>query len=117
MSFEDAFLDMMPHTVTVAPVTSRDKFGTRTYGAAVSYPARVVEEQRRITTLDGVEGMSSHTVWIAPHTSSGIPNLGPESLITLPDGSTPPILRVEVYPDEEGDHHWKIYLGSGGRAA
>jgi len=99
--------DMMPHAVTYAPVSSRDKYGKPTYGTAVSYQARVVQKQTRIVNrINGQDAIATGVVWLA-----GSPTLSLDGRITLPDGSTPTILNWEVVPDEEGDHHTKVYLG------
>jgi len=34
-----------------------------------------------------------------------------EDKITLPDGDTPKILRVDKMSDESGYHHIKVYFG------
>lgn len=106
----------MPHTVQVAPVASRDKFGKPTYGADVSYQGRVVEKVEHLVIDDGREVVSSHVLYLAPHAVSGIPDLTPEARVTLPDATTPMVLRINVYPDEDGDAYWQVWLGSGTRA-
>ncbi len=111
MVFEEEFREFMPQTVTIAAVSATDAFGDRTYAAAITYDARVLEEQKIVTDFRGREVTSVHVVWVAPHLTSGLPNLTPEAQITLPDGSTPPMLSYSVVPDEDGDHHAKIWLG------
>lgn len=108
MSFESAFADLLTQTLTIAPVTSRDKYGAPTYGSAVSYSCRVVEKLQRVVDSEGREGLATTVAWCRPHTSTGIPDLGPEAKVTLPDGTTPALLAFEVYPDEDGDHHFKL---------
>lgn len=108
MSFEADLADLMPHTVTIAPRSSQDEYGAPTYGTAVSYSARVVEKATRYVDVEGRENVASTVVWGRGHASTGIPNVGPEARLTLPDGSTPAIVSFEVYPDDGGDHHFKI---------
>lgn len=99
--------DMMPHTVTYAAVASRDAYGKPTYAAARSYQARVIQKQTRIVNrTNGQDAIATGVVWLA-----GFPALDIDGRITLPDGSTPVILNWEVIPDEEGDHHTKVYFG------
>lgn len=112
MSFESDFDDLMTQTITIAAVSSRDLYGKRTFATAVSYTARVVEQQVRVVDFEGRENVGTHTVWAHGHATSGVPNVGPDSRLTLPDGSTPAILNFSVYPDEDGDHHFKIVCGA-----
>ena len=114
MAFEDEFRNMMAATVTVETVSSEDEYGARTFNSAITYDARVVEKLQSVVNFEGHEQVSTHVVYIAPHASSGIPAVESNSQITLPDGTTPPILRVEVYPDDDGDHHFAVFLGAVG---
>jgi len=102
VTFEsDEFLELMPHEVTVAKVSSRNSYGEVTYGAA-SAPirARVVRKARMVRTDSGDEAVSSAHAWLA-----GAPGVTTADKVTLPDGTAPPIIAVERYPDEDGDHH------------
>ncbi len=103
---EPDLLALMPHTVTVEPLTGRDDYGRPTYGAAVQYRARVVGKQKLVRAADGAERVSATTVYLA-----SAPGVGPEDRITLPDGSRPPILAVSKVPDEKGAHHEVVYCG------
>lgn len=114
MGFNSAFRKMMSATVTIETVSSIDEYGARTFNSAITYDARVVEKLQAVVNFEGHEQVSTHIVYIAPHASSGIPTIESDSRITLPDGSTPPILRVEVYPDESGDHHFQVFIGAVG---
>ena len=106
MAIDSEFLDLMPHTVTIANLSSRDAYGVPTYGTATSYRARVVRKAQIVKDVTGAEVVSSTQVWLF-----GTSGVTPESRITLPDSSTPKILMVESYPDEEGDHHDKVFCG------
>jgi len=98
--------DLFPHTVTVASVLSRDKYGGPTYGSGIDYSARVLYKNVRTTDARGVEVLAKGVVWI-----QGTPSIGLDDKITLPDGTTPPILNVQMVPDERGTHHVKVYFG------
>lgn len=99
--------ELMAQTVTYATVASRDAYGKPTYATAVTYQARVVYKQTRIVNrINGQDAIATGTVWLA---ASILPSL--DARITLPDGSTPTILNWEVFPDEDGDHHTKLYFG------
>jgi len=102
------FIDLMPHTVTVAPVSSIDGFGNPTFGTAVSYTARVVGKVQMVRTVRGEEKSSTKTVYLATTTV-----IAPDALVTLPAGEvplSPPILAVGTFPDEAGAHHTVLFL-------
>ncbi len=99
--------DMMPHAVTYEAPASRDAYGAITYGAAVTYRARVVYKQTRIVNrINGQDAVSTGEVWI---NAAIIP--ATDARITLPSGDTPLIMNWETYPDADGDHHTKFYFG------
>ena len=108
----EEFAGIMHQAISISPVQSYDEFGARTYGAAVSYECRILERLERVVDFDGRDTSATTIVWGLPHPTSGIPNVGPDSRVTLPDGTTPPVLYYAVYPDDFGvDHHFKIMLG------
>lgn len=114
MSFDTDFLSLMSDVIEVAPVDSVDKFGARTYGDAVQYACRIVYGEVLRQQVDQKMTLGNITVWVAPHSTSGVPtDITPESLVTLPDGTTPTINSIERYSDEDGSaqHHWKLVLG------
>lgn len=102
------FVRLMPHTVTVSTsVSSRDNYGKPTYAAGTNYKARVVAKAQVIRDKNGEEKTSSHIVYL-----NGVSGLSPETgQVTLPDGTKPPILLVETYPDGSGNYYEQIYLG------
>ncbi len=108
MSFEAAFLSLMPHTVTVQELTGKNADGSPTYStSAVSYRARVVRANKQVRDGRGNTVMAGYFVWVA---STG--TLSPQALYTLPDGSQPPVFMVESFPDEDGTHHHKVVFGT-----
>jgi hypothetical protein len=100
------FLDFMPVTVSHAALASRDGYGKPTFGTATSYSARVLNRHVLVKDRQGREVIARTVVWLA-----GTPTIDPEDRVTLADGTTPPILAVEKYPDEAGAHHVKLFLG------
>jgi hypothetical protein len=99
----------LPHVVTVAPFTGVDEYGTPTYGPAVSYPARVQYTSHEILSNSG---QWVHQAGIAYVAGSVIPGVAPRDKITLPDGSTPPILRADMLTGPDGvPHHCKVSFG------
>jgi streptogramin lyase len=111
--------DCMPSTVTLEAFSDRDDYGKPSYAAAVSYKARVIYQSKMIVGQGSGEAANLETtangvVWFGPPTanpsSTVPPDVTVEDRITLPDGSTPNIMRVDQFQDEEGDHHTKVYF-------
>ena len=106
MALEVDFKELCPHSITRAPFSSQDKFGKVTFGAGTAFSARVLTELTKVMDASGQEKMAETTVWIY-----GNPSFDVRDKITLPDATTPPILRIERFPDMDGAHHEKLYLG------
>lgn len=100
------FADLMPDTVTHAEHAGNDRWGSPSYGSPVSFSARVVYRPESVRAADGAEVVARGHVWLL-----GSPAVDPKDEITLPDATTPPILAVERFPDENGAHHTKIFFG------
>lgn len=100
------FADMFPQTIVHSEFGGRDAYGKRSFGSPTSYSARVINRNKLVKASDGSEKMSTSQVWI-----QGLPTVTPEDQIELPDGTTPIILAVEEYPDQDGDHHVKVFMG------
>jgi len=110
MAYTDPLLALMSETVTQAGWSgmSTDGYATATYSTAGStFPARVVTEQRLVRTFDGTEELATTTVWVA--STSTFSALGQW---TLPDGTTPGLLSVETFRDENGVTHSKLGFGA-----
>lgn len=108
MAFESAFLDLMPHTVTLNAFSalSTDGYGRPTYAtAATTVQARVVERREKLVGPDGKELVTSHVAWLATTGSWTV-----RDKFTF-ESSTYRILLVSRMPDEDGLHHQKVLLG------
>jgi hypothetical protein len=105
MTFETEFADLMPHTVVVRKQTSLDKYGVAARGAATTVQGRVVQTPKMVRLDDGREVVSSAHFYTA-----GPAGILTTDEITLPDGSTPVIMRVDHYPDEDGSHHEVVWF-------
>lgn len=105
MPFVDAFLDLMPDDVVWTPLSGRDDYGKPTFGSPVEFAARLVREHKLVRNAAGETVVSTAHVWIG-----GVPEIGPEDRVTLADGTHPPIVSVERFPDETGPSHTKVYL-------
>ena len=108
------FYDLMTQTLTVAPVTGRDSFDNKAYGAAVTYRCRLVGKRRQVVNAQGEVVTSEQTAYLG--TASPV---DPEALVTLstadagstePHAVNPRILATGRYPDEAGHHHSVIFL-------
>lgn len=106
--------DMMPQTVSVEPRTGNDVYAKPTYGAAVTYPCRIVGKRRLVINAAGQQVLSQQTVYVVTNAS-----IDAESRITLSTADTgstgslavhPPIIATGRYPDENGAHHSVIFL-------
>jgi hypothetical protein len=81
---------------------------TITYGTATTFRARVTPTSELVVTGTGREVVASWLVWFDP----GDTTLDSRDRITLPDGSTPRILKMDIPVDENGQiYHAKLYLG------
>lgn len=104
MTIETDFLELMTQTCTVEPFSSNNEYGEPSFGTAVSYSCRTVHKTNLIRTIENKEITSIAQTWIY-----GSPGISPKDRITLPDGTTPKILRVDRFPDENGNHHDKVW--------
>ena len=110
MSFDDAFLDFMPHTITVFPLSSFNEYAEATFSTSGStYDAMVEERPDVIRSAFGDEIVSSHVVYVASTARISL-----SSRVVLPDGTEPPLVRSDVFSDEDGSfHHNVLFFGSG----
>jgi hypothetical protein len=116
MSFETDFLELMPHTVQLAPPTGRDQFNKASFGADVSYRARVVGKGMSLRTKTSVELTPLFTVYV----DAGDDVITAEYRLTLPadlalqrpaGSATPVIFTVSKLTDEDGNHHTVLNCG------
>ena len=96
------FLDCMATSVTIKPVTATDKYGERTFGAAQTVKAYIMERQERVPITGGEDVLARGRAILGAITS---PTVTTKDELTLPDGSTPEILAVRSVNDENGLHH------------
>ncbi len=107
---EAELLDLMPHTIYRSTKGTMDRYGSPQWGTPVAYRARVVMRQREIRQANNQSVTSQATAWVD---STGVWSV--DDRITLPAGAlpttSPSILLVESFPDENGNHHIKIGMG------
>lgn len=107
MALEPDFLTMTNDTVTVAQPSTYSKYGAPTFASPSSaIPARLEIGGKIVVDSEGVERMSSGLLFILSTTAV----VTTESKLTLSNGDTPEILRVDILNDEEGQHHLEVAL-------
>lgn len=106
MTYDPTFDEFMPLTVSWYPFNARDNYGEASYAAtATAVKCRVEPSTKVIRTPTGEEKITSATLYI-----SGVKGISPKDRLVLPDGTTPPILRVDKHYDEDGEHHEVVFL-------
>jgi hypothetical protein len=108
MSFEEEFLSMMPHEVTVQKAGASTGTGHRTYGTAKTYRARIEHDVRTVRNAQGEEVVSNTVVYL-----NTTDEIQPDDLLTLPSGfipRKPPIITIGRVSDEDGLHHTVVRL-------
>jgi len=105
MAFEDEFLDVMVDTVTWQKHTGVDEYANPVYAAAVTIQCRVSPKAMQVLDVNGNEVLSKANIYMAPGH-----DIGPEDLITQPNGKIDPVLNVNRPPDGDGEHHVKVVI-------
>lgn len=111
MSWDRALESLMTTGAIVvydqAATTGKSLYGEVEWSTAgTSYTARVVKRFGVNRNRDGESVGEVATAWIA---STG--QLHPEDKYELDDGSTPSVLVMEHFPDQDGIHHVKVMFG------
>ena len=109
MAFDDALLDLMPDTVSVAALASfsTDGYGEPVYStSAVSYRCRYVSKQVEVTSFDGSEEVANTVIWCKSSST-----FHPSDKLSIGGVQLGPVLRVEQSRDEDGHHHSRIFCG------
>lgn len=107
MSLDPLLAELMVDTITLAGVSSKDAYGKRTWGSATTITnCRVQSGTHKIVDGNGAEIVAEGTVYVP-----NAPTVTVNSKLTLPDGSTPPILLVDRVGDERGAHHTVLHYG------
>lgn len=112
MSMDDVFQELMTQTCTIAPFTSRNEFGDRATGDAVTYPCRQEVKQHLVVNIQGEEVVARSRVFVGRSSSGALPTtITPDDLFTDPDSNTPPVLSVDAYPAHSDAEHVVLHLG------
>src|SRR5690349_12216787 len=102
----DDFADFLNDIVTIEPMLARDDYGAAVYGPGVDYPCRIDGSTKQTVNVNGVERSVMAVVFL-----TGNPAILPSDRITLPvnfNPQQPPMLRVNLFQDENGSHHTEI---------
>ena len=101
MAYETDFNELLVQTLKVRTLSSVSAGGAPTFsGTTSSYSCRAKKVTKFVRDAQGGARMATDEVWVA---STG--TFVPTSRYELPDGTTPPLLYVTSYPDEDGSHH------------
>ncbi len=107
MSLERDFLKLAPQTVTIAPLSTTTLYGAPSYGTAVSYSASVQRRAQLVAGPDGREVTSRTQVFVMSSSAS----VSEQDRLTLGDGTTPRIIAVETWADDQGQHSVTVHCG------
>lgn len=106
--FDTRFLEMMSDTITINAGTAIDKYGKRTYGGSnQSIQCRVIMDTQLIKDTEGQDIVSVGRAILSGVYSS----LSLGDKITLPDGKTPVIIKINTVSDIGGAVYTSLNFG------
>lgn len=88
---------LLNQAVTITTRTARDVYGAATWGTPATYPARVAPHVPLVQDVENDAAPITGMIHL-----DGDVVVTTEHQITLPDGSTPTIVRVDKFTDEDG---------------
>lgn len=105
---EDALLGLLTQTIVVSTRSGHTAYGAPSFSSSpTTYAARIVDKPGFVRGNTGEDVAYRSVAWIA---STG--GLHMDDRYTLPDGSAPPVVSLERYPDENGAyHHARLFFG------
>jgi hypothetical protein len=95
-NFSTDFADWRDYTVTIAQFTSFDKYGEPSFGSGVSTACYIEMSPKLIRDSKGQQVVSSARAYIV-----GDVTVTPLDKVTLPDGTSPPILKVDHFYNDK----------------
>lgn len=108
MSLDSPLAELMVDTVTIAAVSTKDAYGKRAWSSPTTFTGcRVQQGDHKILDSLGQEKVANGRVYLA-----NAPTVTLNDKLTLPDGSSPPILAISRLRDERGAHHTILHFGS-----
>ena len=107
MALEADFLAMSTQTVNVYALSTMDACGAPSYSTSPSTFSIYREPGTRVVVnAQGVEEVASEVLYVLSSSAT----IGPQAKLSLSDGRTPKIIRVDILNDEEGQHHLEVYV-------
>lgn len=103
MTLDPDFAEMCRDEIQVTTGTTLDGYSHETGGVTETYTGRWVKKHKRVIDSSGNEVLSGSQFSIL-----GAPDLPMDATVVLPDGTSPILLAIERYPDEDGAHHTKL---------
>ncbi len=111
MSFDPAFLALMPDSLQHQPRTGFDGYGRPVFGATSGpWRCRVQEAKREVARADGSVVTPSATIYVAP-VEGQVLRAAPGDSVLLADGSALEVLSSAVVEDGQGPHHTVLQVG------
>ena len=104
MAFDVELLQMMPSLIQLKKLVSRNRYGEPTYGATTSWRAYIAAKRQTIRNAEGQDIVSNSVVYIG-----GAPVITTDDQLVLPDGSTPPIIGVDLFYDDKAEYATVLY--------
>lgn len=111
MPFDEAFLGLMPLTVTVKKFTGYDGYGRKSFAptpATYRGCRQPVNGNERVAGFNGQIITPSMKIYLDCRDP-----IGPEDEVVLPSGENPqkkPLQGVKLWDDEDGPHHTALYF-------
>lgn len=99
MTIDRQLLTFMPHTVTIAPYSSKNNYGEDTYTSTRTASAYVEPDKQLQDGTQVDQETRSKTAYIADTT------ITLRDKITLPDGSAPNIASIAIHTEVAGLEH------------
>jgi hypothetical protein len=101
----------MAQQVRIKPYLGVTGNGQRSYGTERTYPCRIAEMQVPLFTATGQQVVSTAAIAVYPRATDGtvLASISADAFITLPDGTSPRVLRVgSVNGLDGGIIEWRI---------
>jgi hypothetical protein len=115
MTIDRALIEMMTDTVSWSTTTTLSQYGVPTYGTAHAMRARIVEKSGEVRDRTGQVREIRGVIWCVENSTQATGQTftpTADDKVVLPDGTSPPIITVESYPDADGvTHHHKATFG------
>ena len=104
---EPCFVQMTTQTIKVESLSTASAYGAPSYASdASSWPAYTEPGTRLVLTGQGMQEVAAATVFVLSSSAT----IGMQDRVTLHDGRTPKLLRVDTLNDEEGQHHLEVLI-------